>query len=195
MDALGIEKADISGESFGGRVASWIAIRHPERVNRLVLNTSGGLPATGDKHQDDIQDLLARTKASLENTSDEAVRSRIGWLFANPELVPEEFVKVRQAIYRRPGIHNSLSKLFGHVFNPDSTKPYWLTPDVLAQVKAKTLVIWSDKNPIHSYDDALEGFSHIPDVRFHLIHDAAHWPQYEQPEEYNKVQNEFLLES
>ena len=55
-------------------------------------------------------------------------------------------------------------------------------------------MIWSGRNPIHSYEDARKGFSHIPDVRFHLIRQAAHWPQFEQPEEYNRVQVAFLRE-
>jgi pimeloyl-ACP methyl ester carboxylesterase len=195
LDTAGIDRADFCGESFGGRVSAWMAIKHPDRVNRLVLNTSGGLPATEGRHADDVSDLLARTTASLQQTSDEAVRSRVAWLFADPSLVPEEFVYLRQAIYRRPGIRDSLTKLFGKVFDPEDARNYWLTPDRLATIAAPTLVIWTDKNPIHSWQDAQEGFKHIPDVRFHLIHDAAHWPQYEQHAEYNRVLLDFLRES
>ncbi|MCE0763526.1 alpha/beta fold hydrolase [Pseudonocardia kujensis] len=192
LDAAGIDKADFCGESFGGRVSGWMAIRYPDRVNKLILNTSGGLPATGDRHQGDVKDLLARTTASLRTGEYEAVKSRMGWLFADPTQVPEEFIHIRQAIYKRPGIQNSLTKLFSQLFDPEEAKKYWLTPERLAGIKAPSLVIWSDHNPIHSWQDAREGFSHIPDVRFHLIKDAAHWPQFEQPEEYNKVQVDFL---
>lgn len=192
MDVAGIASADFCGESFGGRVAAWMAIKHPERVDKLVLNTSGGLPATKDRHSEDVADLLARTTASLNATSDDAVRSRIAWLFADPSLVPEEFVKIRRAIYERPGIKNSLTKFFAKVFDPEDAKNYWLTPERLSAVEAETLVIWSDHNPIHSWEDAREGFAPIPNVQFHLIRDAAHWPQYEQHEEYNRIQVGFL---
>lgn len=192
LDVADIEKADFCGESFGGRVSAWMAIEHPDRVDKLVLNTSGGLPATEDRHAEDVADLLARTKASLVHTSDDAVRARMAWLFADPTQVPEEFVKVRQAIYAQPGIKSSLTKLFSRLFDPDDAQQYWLTPERLLGVAAPTLVIWSDSNPIHSYDDARAGFRHIPDVRFHLVRQAAHWPQYEQHEEYNRVQLGFL---
>lgn len=192
LDTAGIERADFCGESFGGRVSAWMAIKHPDRVNRLVLNTSGGLPATGERHQGDVKDLLDRTTASLNSGAYDAVKSRMGWLFADPSQVPEEFIRIRQAIYQRPGIKSSLTTLFSKLFDPEDAKRYWLTPERLAGIDAPTLVIWSDHNPIHSWQDAKSGFSHIPDVRFHLIKDAAHWPQFEQPAEYNKVQVDFL---
>ncbi len=37
MDALGIYRADVSGHSHGGAIAMMLAVRHPERVRRLVL--------------------------------------------------------------------------------------------------------------------------------------------------------------
>ncbi|MFF3573875.1 alpha/beta fold hydrolase [Nocardia jiangxiensis] len=194
IDIAGIDRFDLCGESFGGRVASWLAIRYPDRVNKLVLNTSGGLPATQGRQAADVSDLLARTTKSIHAGTDDAVRSRIAWLFADPALVPEEFVKIRQAIYRRSGINESLTRLFSRIFDPADAVRYWLTPERLEYVQSPTLVIWTDKNPIHSYEDALAGFSHIPDVRFHLIENAAHWPQFEQPDEYNRVQLDFLLE-
>ena len=43
LDALGIQQADIVGNSFGGGLALALAIRHPERVRRLVLMGSVGV--------------------------------------------------------------------------------------------------------------------------------------------------------
>ena len=44
LDALGLEKAHVVGNSFGGAIALALAIRHPERVERLVLMGSVGVP-------------------------------------------------------------------------------------------------------------------------------------------------------
>nr|AAG17130.1 hypothetical CdoFa [Comamonas sp. JS765] len=46
LDALGIARADLVGNSFGGGLALALAIRHPERVRRLVLMGSVGVPFT-----------------------------------------------------------------------------------------------------------------------------------------------------
>jgi pimeloyl-ACP methyl ester carboxylesterase len=44
MDALGIEKAHLVGNSFGGAIALRLATRHPERVDKMVLMGSMGVP-------------------------------------------------------------------------------------------------------------------------------------------------------
>ena len=43
MDAIGIEKASVVGNSFGGALALSLAIRHPGRVDKLVLMGSMGV--------------------------------------------------------------------------------------------------------------------------------------------------------
>ena len=42
MDALSIEQAHIVGKSMGGMIAQWLAIKHPERVGKLVMGCSSG---------------------------------------------------------------------------------------------------------------------------------------------------------
>ena len=44
MELLGIEKASVFGVSMGGMVAQWLAIDHPERVDRLVLAVTSAEP-------------------------------------------------------------------------------------------------------------------------------------------------------
>ena len=44
MDALGIDKAHMVGNSFGGAIALRVATKHPDRVGKLVLMGSMGVP-------------------------------------------------------------------------------------------------------------------------------------------------------
>ena len=41
IDAMGMDRVSLSGESLGGWIAGAFAVAHPERVDRLVLNTAG----------------------------------------------------------------------------------------------------------------------------------------------------------
>src|ERR1700745_1994725 len=60
LDYLGIDRADLFGESFGGVIATLIAVRHPTMVNRLI--TYG---ATFGKPQDSLRPELFRTHLIL----------------------------------------------------------------------------------------------------------------------------------
>ncbi len=63
MDGLGIERAVVAGHSMGGFVAVWLAERHPDRVERLVL-IDGGLPVTRTADLGPARDRLRMTFAS-----------------------------------------------------------------------------------------------------------------------------------
>ncbi|MEO8287152.1 MAG: alpha/beta fold hydrolase [Chloroflexota bacterium] len=47
LDALGLDKVDLVGHSMGGQIAVAVAAASPERINRLVLIASAGLPRSG----------------------------------------------------------------------------------------------------------------------------------------------------
>ncbi len=46
MDAMGLRQVDLGGWSMGGWIVQWVADRHPERVNRLMLFDSAGIYET-----------------------------------------------------------------------------------------------------------------------------------------------------
>ena len=56
-DALGLDRFDLMGTSFGGKAALWLAVRNPERVRALVLEApaairpSGTAPVSGTPEQ------------------------------------------------------------------------------------------------------------------------------------------------
>src|SRR5690606_32220670 len=95
MDALKIEKMSISGESLGGWVAAQLAIDHPDRVDRLVLNTAGGSQAD-PKVMERLKTLSMR---AAEDPSWEFIKARIEWLMADKSKVFDDLVATRQAIY------------------------------------------------------------------------------------------------
>lgn len=81
MDAFGIGRANISGESLGGWVAAQFAIDHPDRVAKIALNTAGGLTAdVAVMHR-----LKSLSMAAVENLSRETVEKRLRVADVRPE--------------------------------------------------------------------------------------------------------------
>ena len=59
LDALGLSTAHIYGTSMGGRVAQWLAIDSPERVDKLVLGCTSPGAKHGYERSQEIRKALA----------------------------------------------------------------------------------------------------------------------------------------
>lgn len=69
LDDLDIDRADVCDTSMGGRVASWLTIRHPSRVRRLVLGaTSPGGQHSVERGTDVRRSLAGPDPAKMRQT-------------------------------------------------------------------------------------------------------------------------------
>jgi pimeloyl-ACP methyl ester carboxylesterase len=194
LDSLEIERAAIEGESLGGWVTLWLARNHPERLDKIILNTTAGVRFdTGAVKEDEaggIRALRDRSIAALSNPTPETVRRRLEWLMASPDRVTNDLVEVRHAIYNTPEIQSSLLRLFEAAFTPDGDERF--DESMLAQIDVPTLVFWADKNPGVGADGGERLAASIPHAQYYCAADAAHWPQWEKPEEHDRVVLDFL---
>ena len=56
------------------------------------------------------------------------------------------------------------------------------------------MILWTRDNPINNVDDARVASTKIPRAKLYVMEaDGAHWPQYEAPEEFNRVTRDFFL--
>ena len=63
----------------------------------------------------------------------------------------------------------------------------------LEQITQPTMLLWTRDNPIHDLECAQAAVGRIPDAQLYVMEaDGAHWPQYEAPEEFNRVTREFF---
>jgi pimeloyl-ACP methyl ester carboxylesterase len=196
LDSQGYERAHVEGESLGGWVAMWLALHHPDRVGKIVLNTAAGIrwsPGSVEERPQEGRELLRdRSLAAIENPTEETIRKRMEWLFASPDRVTDELVELRLALYRDPKTRESLRSVFENSFGLGVSPQYVIPEERLADVRAETLVLWSHKNPGHGPDVGERLASVIPGAKYYCVNDAAHWPQWEQPEEHDRVVMAFL---
>lgn len=188
LETYGVERAHLCGESLGGWVAIKFAALHPERVDRLVLNTPGGTMATPQV----MERIRTLTQRAADEPTAKHIRARLEWLMADPASVTDELVEVRSAIYSRPGFGGSMR----HVLClQDETirRRNLASDDDLKAIEAPALVVWTSDDPSGPAGAGMAMADAMPLGEFRLIDGAGHWPQWEQPAAYNALMLDFLL--
>lgn len=188
LDALGIDRAHLSGESLGGWVAAWTAAHDDDRVERLVLNTPGNIA--------NKPEVMAKVKNSslqaVREPTEANVRARLEWLFYDTSFVTEELVHLRRRIYTQPGFERAMENIVA-VQDPEVREAYKWGPGWCGRIEAPTLLLWTDHDPTGGLDEADLLKEWIPGSELHVIEGAGHWPQWECPDEFADVHVDFLL--
>lgn len=194
MDVLGIDKAHISGESLGGVVTGGFAVGHPQRVGRAVFNTTGGIPIVSEQGRQDLKNLAELSaKSSGQKPSFDSVLARMQWLLyeGNWDLLSEELVNSRLALYSREDFQASAPLVYSRLRKVNEGG----MPDMieLEKVQCESLLLWTSHNPIHDVAAAESALPRLPKGQLYVMKKlAGHWPQYESPEEFNRVVLNFL---
>ena len=190
LDAIGVERMHLSGESLGGWVASRVAIDHPERIGRLVLNTAGGSQADPEV----MKRIRTLSMAAAEHPDWETVRARILWLMADKDRDYDDIIASRQAIYRRPGFVAAMRDIMA-LQDPEIRARNIVAPEEYGRIEAPTLILWTSEDPTADVTEGRRIASMIPGAEFVVIDGCGHWPQYEDPESFNRIHLDFLRAS
>lgn len=187
LDTLGFDRAHVSGESLGGWVAARFALEYPDRVDRLVLNTTGG--ATFDPAV--MERIKTLSTAAVEKPTWETIKARLAWLMADPATVTDDLVACRQAIYAQPAMRAAMPHILC-LQEPDIRRRNNLTDTEWATIKAPTLVLWTDKDPTAAVSVGQHIASLIPNARLEVMLRCGHWPQFEDAPRFNALHIGFL---
>lgn len=163
MDRLALGPVDLIGHSMGGQISVHLAARHPDRVKRLILVDSAGIPRPVTPF------TLARFAAEL------APPRRWG----DPRFLP---TIVGDAMLAGP---RTILRAIGHILR-DDVRP------LLPQVGAPTLVLWGELDTIVPVAHARDFREGIPGARMAVLRGAAHNPMVDRPEDFNRLVADFL---
>lgn len=187
LDAVGVQRAHIVGESLGGWVGARAAIEHPERVISLQLLCAGGTVANPKV----MERIKTSTLQAVTSDDVELTRSRLRLLMADDADATEELVEVRHAIYHAPDFVANVENLLSLQEMERRTRNL-LTREDLERIGQPTLIIWGRQNPFGDVPEADAMHEAVAGSRLELFENCGHWPQHEQAERYNPISLEFL---
>src|SRR5579871_1638328 len=193
MDAKGIDKAVFEGESLGGWIAVDLGVNHPDRVAGLILNTAWGItldPRFVKESKGDLEALRRTSLDALEAPTPEKIRRRMEWLMPLGGTT-DEIVEVRRKIWQIPETRDALTEYYNRLFSASTAEALFNEED-LKRIRSKSLVLWTDHNPLHGVDAAERIAALMPSATLEIIRGAGHWPQWEKPEEHDAVVGAFL---
>ena len=187
LDRLGIEKAVVVGNSMGGAVAGWLAVRHPEKVEKLVLVDSAGLRMP----------LLELMAGLVALTPPKQMVSLVEMISPRSEKALSRLPESEQnrALLAQARYDSELRACSSRAMRRSILS---LTKDLLdgnlKQIQAPTLIIWGDNDRTLSVKNAHKFKKKIPKAELKIIPQGGHTPMQNTPEQFLKVLKEFIEE-
>lgn len=182
IDALGVERVHVIGNSFGGSMALALAIEHPERVNKLVLMGSVGVPFELTHGLDAVWGY----EPSFENMQ------AIMKIFAyDQSLIGDALVQMRYEASIRPGIQEAFSSMF------PAPRQRWVEAmahpeEKIRGIKHKTLLVHGRDDKVIPLETSMTMLDWIEDSQLHIFGKCGHWTQIEHEAEFSRLVAEFL---
>ena len=192
--ALGIERATVIGHSLGGGIAMQFSYQFPERCERLVLVSSGGLgpdvglvlrlaTLPGSELFLSLTAPAARSLINLAASAGRALRLRPAYdaefyartfaALADPETRAAFLGTLRGVVGTRGQLVDARDRLY------------------LAQ-HMPTLIVWGERDAVLPVDHGHAAQEAMPGSRLEIFQDAGHLPQLDDPRRFIDVVNDFV---
>jgi 2-hydroxy-6-oxonona-2,4-dienedioate hydrolase/4,5:9,10-diseco-3-hydroxy-5,9,17-trioxoandrosta-1(10),2-diene-4-oate hydrolase len=190
LDGLGVEKAHLIGNSYGGAAALRLALDRPDRVDRLILMGPGGVGTTRALPTKGLKTLFDYYAGGVPSREKLATFIR-HFLVYDGRAVPDELIDLRYEASIQPDV----------VANPPLRRPTSLRTVLrmdftrdrrLAQLSTPTLVIWGADDKVNRPSGGLTLARTLPHCDLFLASQTGHWVQWERPGLFNSLAQDFL---
>lgn len=185
LDALGLTRVDLVGNSFGGAIALRFAALHPDRVRRLVLMGSVGVPFAITKGLDEVWGY---------EPAPGAMRAIMDYFAYDNSLLTDDLASVRERAAARPGVQEAYASMF------PAPRQRWVdamvVPDTLIQaLPHETLLVHGRDDQVIPPSTSLQLLDLIDRAQLHVFGRCGHWVQIEQDTRFNALLRDFLGEA
>jgi 2-hydroxy-6-oxonona-2,4-dienedioate hydrolase len=182
MKTIGVPKAAIMGQSMGAGVALYLAVHHPEMVERLVLVDGGGYRSAGDvQAAPNWHNRQIANAGTLEESREYMEKLYYDHSFVTDKLVEHNLILRLRSAYTIESMQTANERGLGGV-----------TEDQVRAIKAPTLLVWGMNDPLSSVANADKLNGAIKNSRKVLFDKAGHYPFLEHADKFNQTVLEFL---
>ncbi len=187
IETMGLRKVRLFGLSIGAWTSTKFTVRHPDRVEKLVVMSAWGRarPEQTAESRAWMETENAKRLKAVDEPSYAAMDEIFASLIAKPQDRMQDLLALRLRIYRQTGMPKTMRQVFGGLA-PDVWNKNMLTDEELRSVAAPTLLMACVDHPDMFLQHAREYRALIPNVQWVEIVGASHWPQWETADTVNR---------
>ncbi len=186
LDALGLDKVHILGNSMGGHSAVAFALAHPTQVGKLVL-MGGGTGGPSQFVPMPTEGIKLLQGLYREPSIDNLKKMMAVFVFDSSSLTEALYqARLNNMLARQEHLENFVKSLAA---NPKQFTDYGPR---LGEITAPTLVIWGRDDRFVPMDVGLRLISGIPNAELHVFNRCGHWAQWEHADKFNRMVLDFL---
>jgi 4,5:9,10-diseco-3-hydroxy-5,9,17-trioxoandrosta-1(10),2-diene-4-oate hydrolase len=180
LDALGVSRCALVGNSHGGALALHLALLYPERVSHLLLMAPGGLEVREAYLK--MEGIQAMMQAFFQpgGIDEESLRRVLRLQVHDPQFITDEVVAERLHIAKLQPKRAIATLQVPHLEGR------------LATLRSSVLGFWGVHDKFCPVSGALILARSVPKARVILLSDSGHWVMVEHSELFNRMGVEFL---
>ncbi len=192
MEAVGIDRASFMGVSLGGALSIKFTQEYPHKVDRLIPVDSGGF-GTYTPFSNRIV-TLPLIGELLTRPNRKGTYLFLKSLVYDPVVLNDEFIDFYYRLSTLPGAQEACLRLLRALFCLSGIKKDLVLPIMarLGEIKAPTLVLWGRDDQSFPIEHAHYGHRSIRNSELHIFDQCGHLPNFEKPEEFNRLVLDFL---
>lgn len=187
LDALGIAKAALVGNSMGGATSLKFAATHPDRISHLITMGAGAAGVRLFSPGDGPSEGLKILHQGYRDPSPETMRRLVDIMTFDPNFASDELVNQRSANARARQDH-----LDNFVAGLSKPRRGTATDEEVAGISVPALIIHGRDDRVVHYEHALKLVALIANSRALLFNRCGHWAQLEHADEFNRVVADFV---
>ncbi len=181
LDALGVHRCTLVGNSLGGAIAIKFALDYPAMTDKLVLMAPGGIENQPDYFTMPGMAMMKEVFMSPEPVTPERMKAFFRKAFVvNPDCVDDALVQERWATMQ--------------LQNPQVIKTM-VVPNMegrLGELQCPVLAFWGINENMMPETGIMKLAKHIRHIRLVLVSQCGHWVQLEHRDMFNRATLDFL---